>query len=232
MIHDPFIEGLLLSYAAGNLGTHESLVVATWMALNGTARRRVAAFEALGGRALDEENPADLCGGCLETVLARIDAPASLNIDAPPAPRSARPAPGHSDIPAPLSSLLSRCGEADVGCWSEEAGVQRMVVRIGAPAPRGVFPAPAPRDMFLMKIAPGCAAPAHRHAEPEITLVLEGSYTDAFGSYRKGDICVISDPAAVHSPVAGGEGCLCLVLCCGEAPRARPLGALLRFMGF
>jgi putative transcriptional regulator len=64
---------LLLRYAAGTLGTGASLVVVTILVFNGDARRKVAAFEAVGGHLIQEQPPASVSPECLEIVLQKIE---------------------------------------------------------------------------------------------------------------------------------------------------------------
>ena len=69
---------LLLRYAAGCLDTGGCIVVITLLAFNEDARRKVEAFEALGGQIIQEEIPASVSAECLEIVLRRIEAPPRL----------------------------------------------------------------------------------------------------------------------------------------------------------
>jgi putative transcriptional regulator len=67
-----------------------------------------------------------------------------------------------------------------------------------------------------MRIEPGVGAPRHTHGGMEITLVLDGAYADATGTYGRGDVQV-ADDGVEHEPVAVGEKtCLCLVV--SDAP--------------
>lgn len=204
MNREEFIDDLLLSYAAGGLAAPEALVAAALLALNARARARVAQFEALGGRVIEEERPADLREACFRSVMDRIDGPA-------PAPRPPS-APMAAGMPEPLRSLLRTCAVIEAGSWAYGGGIERMDLRS--------FPASG-RQLFLMRMAPGARAEPHRHLAPEVTLVLEGGYADEFGRYGKGDISVIADPRAAHGPVAGPQGCLCLVLRQGPTQAAR-----------
>lgn len=212
MMHEAaLLDALLLGYATGELSAQQSLLVATLLSMRDDLRRRVAAFEGIGGRVLEEQNPAHVCSACLEGVLARIDglplaASASVPPDAPPA--------AWQDIPAPLRDVLQQgCAEADIGRWQKLArGVDSRKV---FPAPRGFF-GHTPWHLSLMRLAPHTAVPAHRHSGAEIMLVLEGGYHDGFAAFRAGDISIIEDPAVTHQPVADGEGCTCLVLTKGH----------------
>jgi len=69
----------------------------------------------------------------------------------------------------------------------------------------------------LIRMAPGCGYPAHRHVGVEEVLVLRGGYRDAYGEHHAGEY--LRYPAgSVHAPVAlgtsfapegpGNEACL------------------------
>ena len=66
-------------------------------------------------------------------------------------------------------------------------------------------------DLRLLRIAPGRKMPDHGHGGAELTLVIEGAYTDVTGEYRRGDIQDV-DEAIEHQPIVdmGGE-CVCLI---------------------
>lgn len=64
----------------------------------------------------------------------------------------------------------------------------------------------------LLAIEPGRRMPRHTHEGLELTLVLQGSFADASGTYAKGDVAT-ADAAVDHQPQAGaGELCLCLAV--------------------
>jgi len=56
----------------------------------------------------------------------------------------------------------------------------------------------------LIRMAPGCGYPAHRHLGLEHVLVLQGGYADDHGEHRVGDY--VAYPAGSdHAPVALGD---------------------------
>jgi putative transcriptional regulator len=63
-------------------------------------------------------------------------------------------------------------------------------------------------DFLYMK--PGSQVPVHKHQGNEITLVLDGSFSDESGMYRQSDF-VVRTPAHIHQPVSE-EGCLCFAV--------------------
>ncbi|ODN69010.1 Anti-sigma-E factor ChrR [Methylobrevis pamukkalensis] len=58
--------------------------------------------------------------------------------------------------------------------------------------------------------------PVHTHHGCEVTLVVEGSFSDVRGRFVPGDID-IADDSIDHKPVAGAEAdCICFAVC--DAP--------------
>lgn len=84
-------------------------------------------------------------------------------------------------------------------------------------------------DFLYMK--PGSQVPVHKHQGNEITLVLDGSFSDESGMYRQSDF-VVRTPDHTHQPVSE-EGCLCFAVL--DSPLtftsglARLLNPLLRY---
>ncbi len=199
------LDMLLMNYAAGSLSQQESLLVAAHLALNAEARRKVSRYEAMGGRLMCETEPAKVRDECLNATLARIE-------KAPASPMQQKAAPCASPdlhIPEAIYALISGFCLSDPRQWSNVTrGFATMSLRL--------CPAPTQKRLRLVKLEPRSAAPPHSHPGTEVTVVLQGSFSDQTGKYRKGDIIIISDPRLVHQPTASDEGCVCLTLT--EAP--------------
>ena len=64
----------------------------------------------------------------------------------------------------------------------------------------------------LLKLAPGFVTPAHSHKGRELTMVLQGSFSDELGRYGPGDV-EEADGEVNHQPMADtGEPCICLAV--------------------
>ena len=63
-------------------------------------------------------------------------------------------------------------------------------------------------EFLYMK--PGSQVPVHKHQGTEVTLVLDGSFSDELGKYRPADF-VVRDKTHTHQP-ASDEGCLCFAV--------------------
>lgn len=198
---------MLLAYATGALNEPLSLVVASHIALDPSSRADVEAYETVGGALIEELEPASLRDDALERTLARLDV-----LEAEPgaerqscSPVKPQPKDGLV-LPSPLRDYVG--SDIDTLPWKPVIrGVEEVELKVGA--------GEGTRTR-LMRIAPGAGAPRHTHGGMEVTLVLDGAYRDASGTYRRGDVQV-ADDAVEHQPVAEGERtCLCLVV--SEAP--------------
>ncbi len=207
MIEFAPMEIMLMQYAAGTLTPYEALMVAAHLSLKPEARKKVSTYEKSCGEMIKEVPPAHLQSGCLEKVLSRIDA---CKEAAGPCHEKKTELPQDIGIPKPVYDLLKDACTAEARQWKQmTGGVMKIELRVCATEP-------ARRKLRLVRMAPRQTTPAHAHAGREITLVLEGGFTDVTGHYGRGDILIVNDPRFVHSPCADETGCLMLSLT--EAP--------------
>ena len=203
--HHPDI-ATLMSCSAGSQPEALAAVVASHLAVCPECARQVGRLERIGEALFDG----------LEAVAVDRPAPiaAARALEAVDAPKARATRLG--DVPLPLSDLIG--ANLDAVAWK----------RLGP----GLwhFPLPlssrAKGDLRLIKVAPGQKLPAHSHGGEEMTLVLRGSYTDTTGLYSAGDIADLDDDIE-HAPLAGEQGCICLIA--SEKP-ARFRGLLARMM--
>jgi putative transcriptional regulator len=104
-------------------------------------------------------------------------------------------------VPAPLVPMIGN--DLDAIRWKRVSpGVWQHAIAL---------PNPTRGDLRLIKVAPGQALPEHAHTGSELTLVLRGSYRDATGHYRAGDVADFTSDDS-HAPIADPvEGCICLI---------------------
>lgn len=81
--------------------------------------------------------------------------------------------------------------------WSKLSGVSRSRLQLDE----------EPLRSSLLYIEPGIEVPKHTHKGFELTLILDGSFSDDMGSYEVGDFIWL-DGQHTHSPMSQ-EGCLC-----------------------
>lgn len=178
----------LMSCAAGSMPEALAAVMACHMTMCSRCQKELTFLSEVGGALLEDMQP--------ETP----HAPASAPVSGRSAPSRVSLAPS-GDVPEPLKKFVGP-SLANVQ-WRRAAS--------------GVWFHPIPlskhsnASLRLVKVAPGVALPDHGHSGSELTLVLQGAFTDEFGRYDIGDI-VEMDDGAEHSPVAApGADCICLV---------------------
>ena len=193
MSRHPAPEELLLDYAAGALAQGPALAVQLHVALDAAARRTVARLGALGGALMESGPQAALDDAALQHTLARLD---GIAVEPRPAPNV--PQPGFEWAPPPLARHLG--GGAR---WRRVlGGFEEIRLRLPGDSHR----------VSLLRLLPGRGLPMHRHVGFEYTVVLQGGYTDATGSYGVGDFAVGPGPQK-HEPIADpGEPCIALIV--------------------
>lgn len=206
-------EELLLDYASGALPEPVSVLVATMLALRPDLRQTVSEMEAVGGYLLEEIEPATLSDDAFDAVLARIEAPgmpgeAAANDDvavsADAETIAAVPEPLRSYLGSPLSKLSWR----KRGPGIEEYRLPMTDDRF---------------EMSVLRLGPGRSVPTHSHEGSELTLVLDGAFSDAAGRYARGDLAVNGEED-LHAPLADPkDGCLCLAITGGPLRFSNPL---------
>lgn len=180
---------LLMAYAAGALPEAFSLVLATHLSMCDDCRARAASFDALGGAVLEDCGSAELQDSALEDCLARLTAPS--------APEPARPMRAGL-FPQPLQDYVG--GDLEAVRWRPLGmGVRQAILKTGHGA-----------TARLLYIPAGQAVPDHGHRGTELTLVLQGAFSDTTDRFGPGDL-EIADEDLHHTPVAEpGLPCICL----------------------
>ena len=199
-------DDLLMSYAAGSLDEPTSILIATHLALCPACRAFVHRAEDIGGALLDDVQPAAIQSDALNSVLNRLDE-AEREAISPGSRSSESPEAVDDDLnlPQPLKSYVGRSAQDLPWRW-HGPGVHYVRIAPDASGP----------TVGLLRIAPGTRVPMHGHSGNELTMVLAGGYSDATGSYRRGDV-ETADDGLVHQPVADvGEECVCLVVTEGD----------------
>ncbi|KUO62813.1 MAG: hypothetical protein APF80_03805 [Alphaproteobacteria bacterium BRH_c36] len=183
-------ESTLMSYAAGSLPEPLSAVVAAHIEICPECAREVHAMERIGATLFENLAPAPVS----------LSAGQAFGGAATPPP--ATPAPVDSGISASVLRRLLGGELADVHWKRLGFGIWHYPIKL-SPNCKG--------DLRLIKVAPGQVMPDHGHGGSELTLILSGSYTDEFGTYRSGDLSDLGDDVE-HQPVSDpAEGCVCLI---------------------
>ena len=187
---------LLMAYAAGTLPEAFGLVVATHVSICDECRARAASFDAVGGAVLDTDAaPVAMGANALATTMARIKAQASQPRYTPPATPAAQPC---AVLPAPLRAYVG--GGLDAVKWRS----------IGGGVRQAILPTSAQASARLLHIPAGMAVPDHGHRGLELTLVLQGAFSDSEDRFARGDVEIATEDLE-HTPVAEpGLDCICL----------------------
>ncbi len=171
-------------------------MVATHVSLCDDCRAQMEACEALGGVVLEKET-ADLSSQALDRALAALDHAAPARV----------PAPRHAACPVLPQPLLAYVGGGvnKVKWRSIGMGVKQSILKTGPGA-----------SARLLYIPAGASVPEHTHRGMELTMVLQGAFSDEIDRFTRGDV-ETADTDVAHTPVADpGEDCICLAV--ADAP--------------
>ncbi len=216
MNHDNAYAAFMLDYAAGALDPAERLAADLHRALSGTGAGEARFAEAVGG-ALLEAGYADARRGA--------DAPAGVA----------------ASLPDGLPERHTMTREAADDAAGDAAARRRdfdLLTELTATG--SLLSLDWRRDMFgmmkanlktpmayLLRLEPGEKAPRHSHGRRDVTVVLQGAFSDQYGQYERGDIS-FAEPGLRHTPEAiGDETCVCLI----ATEHGRPLSGFLGLFG-
>mgnify|MGYP006277611551 CR=1 FL=1 len=188
-------DDLIVSYSAGLLPEAMDLIVATHISMCDDCRAALDAQDAVGGALLDQTDAEPVSDACLAGALNLIRA------GSPVTPRRRQRDPV---VPQPLADYIG--GSLDAVKWRS----------VGMGVKQAVLPTRGDATARLLVIPAGAAMPDHGHRGTELTMVLQGAFSDADGYFARGDIEIAHDEVH-HTPVADvSEDCVCLAVT--EAP--------------
>ena len=182
----------LLEFAASSLPAAQSVVVSTHLQYCSKCRQRLAQLENLGATMFEDVKPVDINPNLFDNVLARLDEPQG--------DRAANDA-NASTISWTVKQI--RKGNLDELPWKKVTRSLRI-------ADLGDIDGAA--EFSVYHIAKGGRIPQHNHSGTEMTLVLQGGFSDESGSYHAGDF-ITREVGDIHAPTAlpGGD-CICLAV--------------------
>lgn len=184
---------IIAAYAAGSLGQAYSLVVAAHVSMCDSCRAELAAQEAMGGVVLEGIGRQSVSDAMFDRLLSQLDKPV---------PDEPAPAVRNGIYPAPVMAALKGAAPR----WKSVGGGVKQCV-IGGDK-EGVS--------RLLFIPPGQAVPDHGHNGLELTLVLQGGFSDETGHFDVGDV-EVADSGLDHVPTAD-PGPPCIVVAATDAP--------------
>jgi len=221
----------LTDFASANLSLAEAVCVSAHLEFCGKCRSHVQQLKDVGAHLLTQLPPEQLAADSFAQIMAKIGSAEST-------------APASPVVPA--LALSER--EQDDGALRQDTPralfdmfLPRAVRRLSsgglhklrwAQLGKALRVAPLPilgesRETAIYDIKAGGRMPEHEHRGEEITVLLKGSFSDADGSYARGDF-VVRNAGETHQPTATQDtDCICLV--CLERP-VRPSGLLYRLI--
>ena len=179
-------DAMLAAYAAGNLQHAFAVVVASHVSLCPQCRVAFDAHQAVGGVVLESTASVAISSSLKSDILSQLDAPYT---SAPFYERSGA-------FPGPVMEALK--------------GKPPRWKTLGMGVRQNILSTDNKGSVRLLFIPPGQAVPEHSHGGLELTLVLQGSFSDEAGQFGVGDV-EIGDEDLEHIPVAdAGDPCICL----------------------
>ena len=172
---------LIFGYTSGNLGEAKSLFTSMYLFLNSIAAKKASIFDNILAQNLSE----------LEGVgLKKLKYTDCIKNDGSEKQISSLPK-------NPLSRIIGDLNHID---WKTVyKGFNEFKI-----------PVNDNDSVKLIKMDPGTSVPLHSHNGKEFILVLDGSFCDEYGEYKKGDM-QINDQQIKHNPTAcKSNGCVCL----------------------
>jgi putative transcriptional regulator len=208
MAHHPADEDLM-SCSAGSMPEALAAVMASHISLCERCRKKLAFMELIGASLLEDMPPSPLARN-----FGRV----------PPAEARDMSTLLPGDVPLPLRKHVGPSLRNVPWRWVAPGIWQHRLPLAGR----------SKGFLRLIKVSPGLALPDHGHTGSELTLVLQGSFSDAVSTYRVGDIAA-ADAGDEHGPVAAanGEECICLIASEGQMLFKSFLGRIVqRLTGF
>lgn len=187
-------------YVAGTLDEAHSLIFSSHIALSPAAAQLSSTYETLAGTLVERTcEPVPMKDSSLKSVLARLDEEDNFASDGfiQESDHKAEKAL----LPLPVRKVTG-CDVEDLSWSSLFPGMSKHSLDLSCPD----------SSARLLKAEPGVKSPHHAHGGLEVTLVLDGAFSDETGDYKRGDL-VITTEDIDHTPLAcPDKGCLCLVV--------------------
>lgn len=182
---------LLNEFSAGSLPLAQSVCVSLHLKYCAQCQRDHRRLQELGSAMFENLAPSQVDDSLLQSVMARLDEEPALTYREPG---------GKNDgYPGLVQRLMAR--DFDDLDWERVSSSLRISrLRTGD----------RENELSLYHIKAGGNVPQHTHRGTELTLVIDGSFSDEEGIYHEGDF-LLRDADHVHTPTAALTGdCVCL----------------------
>lgn len=200
-------DNILLEFSAGTLDWAVSICVSAHLQFCPNCKNKVMRFNAIGGAVVEKVAPQTVSESSFSSLMARINKASDCS--------TAKHCTGHAQdhssldertraLPNVVQKLIPKDKplkwkfiSSDLHCAQLETGQDKY-------------------EVSFHKIKRGGKVVEHDHRGLEVTLVLEGSFSDDKGNYVPGDF-IEKAPGDIHRPMAAqDQDCLCLSVV--EAP--------------
>ncbi len=199
----------LTAFSAGSVPMSQALCISAHLEFCDQCRREVKRLNLIGSQLLHELQPAAVPADLKSRVLQQLTQQADTRQETAlqPSPTTSKPGKTHQ-------RAMPRCLQTLVPDGLDTIAWKRL-----SPS---IFASKLCNDVNggkveMLKIKPGGQVASHNHTGEEITLVLEGSFSDDEGVYGPGDIIYRNREDKHHRPIASQDAdCICLTAV--EAP--------------
>ena len=193
---------LIFGYSSGNLGEAKNLFTSMYLYLNSVASKKASIFDNLLAQNLDN----------LEGIKLK-------KLKFSDCIKSKKP---EEEVKYNKNPLVNLVGDLSSINWkSVYKGFKEFSI-----------PVNDNDSVKLIKMEPGTSVPLHSHNGKEYILVLDGSFCDEYGEYKKGDM-QINDQKIKHNPIAcNKDGCMCLSITENDVVFFGKFGSLLNLFTF
>lgn len=199
-------DNLLIEFSAGTLAFAQSIAVSSHLHFCRHCQQRVDRLTQVGATLMQEADTVAVSDDLLDKVMGLLDTT--------PTTPALRPA-NSGKMPHVIDKLMAQQGKAKWEFLTPSLDMARL--RTG----QKEF------EVALHRIKAGGSVAEHDHRGTEITLVLDGSFSDENGIYNEGDF-LVRDTGQVHRPLASRDApCICLSV---VAAPVRMTGTLTRLL--
>jgi len=206
MLYHPS-ENDLIEYAAGGVDWAVGICISTHLHYCTACRLKLNELNALGGHCMESAPAAALSNASLMNTMAKIKAAKSergVGESQLITSNSESHGSTYNNLPNVLKKIIANPKSIK---WSR---VTPSLKAANLVTEQNKF------EVCLHKIKKGGKVAEHDHRGLEVTVVLEGSFSDEKGTYNPGDY-IIKKPGDTHRPTAAlNKDCLCLSIV--EAP--------------
>jgi putative transcriptional regulator len=210
-------DNFLVEYSAGTLALAQSVAVSSHLHFCAPCRLRAERLSGLGANFMTESEPVAVSDDLFSQVMAQLETP-TKDTDDVQTMKVETPKPAlkqTSKMPRVIDRLLTKQGQPHWQFLTPSLDMARL--KTGQ----------KDFEVALHRIKAGGSVAQHDHRGLEITLVLDGSFSDENGIYHEGDF-LVRDAGDVHRPLASRDGpCVCLSV---VAAPVRMTGRLTRLL--